>query len=87
MVGTFVAIGWRDSPWVPLGVSAAVAVMLVAARWRTRRGRRMLEADRAEGRRVLNAHAARVGHAMVRIAAVWIACSILLVIVLLGSRL
>ncbi|HZS30907.1 MAG TPA: hypothetical protein VFA37_06585 [Gaiellaceae bacterium] len=87
MVAVFVAIGWSIGPWVPLGIVIATSLMFVAAHWWTRRGRRLLQTDPAEGRRVLEAQAERVGWAMGRMTVIWIAFSILFVVVLLAFRL
>ena len=87
MVAVFVAIGWSIGPWVPLGITAATSLMFIGAHWWTRKGRRLLQADPAAGRRVLDAQAERVGRAMGRMTVIWLGFSILFLVVLLASRL
>jgi hypothetical protein len=88
MVGVFAAIGWRVGPWLPVGVVIATAALFVWAAWWTRKGRQLMKEEPAAGREMLNAQSARVGHAMGTITAVWVASSILFIVLLLvASRL
>lgn len=86
MIGVFVAIGWSEGPWLPIGIIGATGLLMAVVRWRSREDRRLLRTDPAAGRQALDARAARAGTLMARATAIWIACSVLLVIALLASR-
>jgi hypothetical protein len=86
MIGIFVAIGWEEGPWVPLGITGCVALVMAVSLWRSRGDRKLLQTDPAAGRRALNVRAARAGTLMARLIAVWVFCTILFVVVLLAFR-
>ncbi len=82
MIGVLVLIGWKLGPWLPLGLVAVTLALLGAANYMNRDARRLMQTDAPAARRLLNRRMERVGSALARVTAVWMAASLLILAVI-----
>jgi hypothetical protein len=85
-VGVLVLVGWKLGPWPPLGITAATALLL-ALGWRWARPPRQIEGDPVANQQWRDARVNKVGRWLGAVTGVWLATSVVLLVVIVIAAL